>query len=86
MLLVQFRVVNSFATPNNDFLMTIDESSVAVGSAHICVIEQKHGEESIGGKVTCWGHEHENGRDEAPPDVRFHCSILSTVSIMKSLD
>lgn len=71
-LLIGFQgatTVHSFATPNTDFLLTIDENSVAVGHEHTCVIEQKHGENSIGGKVTCWGQESDSGRDEAPSDV-----------------
>ena len=64
-----FATVHSFATPNTDFLLTIDENSVAVGHEHTCVIEQKHGENNIGGPVTCWGAESDSGRDEAPSDV-----------------
>ena len=60
---------SGFANPQSDFLLTIDESSVAVAREHACVLEQTLGD-GIGGKAHCWGFDN-YGRTNAPKDVSF---------------
>lgn len=59
--------VNSFATPNSDFLLGIDGSSIATAHEHICVLEMKAGG-GIGGRSQCWGYDG-HGKLQSPKDV-----------------
>ncbi len=75
LFVTNFVYVQSFATPNSDYLLTIDENSVAVGHGHNCVLEQKLGVE-FGGRPHCWGAD-DFGQTDAPSDV----SLSSTKHI-----
>lgn len=62
--------VLAFRVPEANFMMDINGISLGVEKDHVCVIEEKLGEE-IGGKVNCYGHMDESGRMDPPEDGLF---------------
>ena len=62
--------ISAFSTPNSDFLLGIDGSSVATGYSHVCALEQRPGS-NVGGRAQCWGSEHKEHAMDAPRDVRY---------------
>ena len=67
-LLSYFYSANSFATPNADFLLGIDGSSITTGHGHVCVLEQRSAD-GVGGRAQCWGGDHKEGATNAPKNV-----------------
>lgn len=67
-IFMDFRAVSGFATPESDFLLDIDGSSISTSVLHTCVIEQRQGDQP-GGKAVCWGSGHENDHLDPPEDV-----------------
>ncbi len=65
-----FALVHSFANPRTDFMLMIDESSVAVAEDHTCVLEQKLGDQEIGGRAHCWGYD-SHDKTDAPTNVNI---------------
>ena len=64
------RLAAGFTQPEANFLLDINGISVGVEPDHVCVIEEKLGEE-VGGKASCFGFEDESGRMDPPADGLF---------------
>lgn len=63
-------ISRAIVIPEADFMLDIHGISVGVESGHICVLEEKLGEE-IGGRASCFGFQDETGRLDPPPDGIF---------------
>ena len=59
---------HAFATPNSDFLLGIDGTSITTGHGHTCVLEQK-ASDGVGGRAHCWGNDYYDDAMDAPKDV-----------------
>jgi hypothetical protein len=59
---------DAFATPNSDFLLGIDGTSITTGHGHTCVLEQK-ASDGVGGRAHCWGNDYYDDAMNAPKDV-----------------
>ena len=62
---------NTLAVPATDFLRDIDGISLGLSDDHMCLLEQMHNEDEIGGEAVCLGREDETGKLQPPPKVTF---------------
>lgn len=65
----------AFAQPNGDFLLGIDGASIGAASEHMCVLEQRNAEGTIGGRAVCWGYGG-YGQIDSPKDVSCSTSVM----------
>jgi hypothetical protein len=63
-------LLSGFEVPEPNFLLDINGINVGAETDHICVLEEKLGED-IGGKPVCYGSLDESGRMEPPEDALF---------------
>jgi hypothetical protein len=61
----------SLAVPATDFLRDIDGISLDLSNDHMCVLEQKHNEDEVGGEALCIGREDDSGKLQPPAKVTF---------------
>lgn len=68
-LICKIDPIESFATPQSEFILDIDGIAVTAGREHACLLEQLQ-VDGIGGKAQCWGYD-DHGQTEAPADMYF---------------